>query len=84
MPLYDFKCPEGHETEEIVKFEVDKLPCPTCGLEAIRFIKTAPRVVLDGTDPGFPGAYAAWEKKRAKRLAHERSRSYATPPSERK
>jgi len=83
MPFYDFKCSNGHVFDELVKYEVDKLPCPTCGLEASRQV-SAPMVRLDGTDPSFPGAYDSWERKRAKRIAEERKKSYATPPSERK
>jgi hypothetical protein len=28
---------------------------------------SAPRIRLDGTDAGFPGAYDAWERKRLKK-----------------
>lgn len=76
MPMFDFKCPKGHAFEDLVKSTVDKLPCPTCGLEAQKFLGGAPRVELDGTDEGFPSAYAAWPKKREKQIRWERSRSW--------
>ena len=35
-PIYDFCCPEGHTTEQRAGIEIDKIPCPTCGLPAKR------------------------------------------------
>jgi len=44
--------------------------CPECGKIAKQKIST-PRIALDGTDPSFPGAYMAWEKKHKDQLKHE-------------
>jgi putative FmdB family regulatory protein len=38
MPLYDYRCPEGHLTEVLVTFgqRPDVTPCATCGALALR------------------------------------------------
>jgi putative FmdB family regulatory protein len=36
MPLYDYRCNEGHVTEVRAGYDVKTLPCPTCGREAHR------------------------------------------------
>lgn len=36
MPLYDFRCPEGHVTEQRTATSVDRLACPACGKLAAR------------------------------------------------
>ena len=35
-----------------------------------------PRVALDGTDPGFPGAYSKWADVREQNRAVKTKRSY--------
>lgn len=36
MPLYGFKCPNGHSTEGLRGYTVTSISCPRCGEEAIR------------------------------------------------
>ena len=36
MPLYDFRCPEGHSAERFASFAVSEIACPACGLPARR------------------------------------------------
>ncbi len=69
--LYDFRCTEcQHKFEKLVKPDVLP-PCPKCSNVTKRLI-SAPRIKLSGTDPSFPGEYAKWEKKRAKKAAEDK------------
>lgn len=54
MPLYDFRCPEGHTFERMVRLEnfQDPQHC-TCGEVAARCI-SAPRFSVDYTDYTCP------------------------------
>lgn len=36
MPLYDFKCPQGHVNEKLVKRDTEHIPCPDCQEVATR------------------------------------------------
>jgi putative FmdB family regulatory protein len=36
MPLYDFKCPNGHVTEKLAPATVKNVPCPKCDRSARR------------------------------------------------
>lgn len=36
MPLYDFRCAEGHLTERSAGFSVSEVDCPVCALPARR------------------------------------------------
>lgn len=49
MPLYAYRCPEGHEFEEIRRTaERDKpVPCPCCEYEAER-VQATPSVKVEG------------------------------------
>jgi DNA-directed RNA polymerase subunit RPC12/RpoP len=61
--LRDFKCPECDTTfERFIDSETSVVSC-SCGHLAQRIIGM-PRVTLDGTDPGFPGAYDHWARIR--------------------
>lgn len=61
--LRDFKCKTcGNEFERFIDSETLTSNCK-CGCVADRVIGM-PRVALDGTDPGFPGAYDRWAKIR--------------------
>lgn len=62
--MLEFRCPEHGVFEKLTHRVDTRHPCPTCGEDSNRIIST-PRIRLDGTDPGFPDAYDAWEKKRA-------------------
>tara|TARA_R110000851_G_C12819326_1_gene539398 strand:+ start:189 stop:434 length:246 start_codon:yes stop_codon:yes gene_type:complete len=58
--LFDFKCPKGHVEEKMVTSDITTRKC-SCGLESKRVISPV-RFKLDGTDSGFPDAYAKWGK----------------------
>lgn len=57
MPIYEYKCEDGHLVTALVKIANRKNPqkC-SCGKQA-EFIVSCPTIALDGTDPGFPDAY---------------------------
>lgn len=40
MPLYEYRCQEGHESEELRKYEErdDALACPECGGDMHRIV----------------------------------------------
>ena len=62
--LFDFKCDSCKVTEEkMVTSNVYDFGCGWCGGLMKRVI-SGTSFTLDGTDPGFPTAYAGWEKKR--------------------
>lgn len=64
--LRDFVCEEcGETTERYVDSEITQCICD-CGHTATRIIGM-PHVALDGTDPGFPGAYDKWARVREDR-----------------
>lgn len=75
MLLRDFFCDVcGAEQERYVSSDTTRVPCK-CGHEARRIIGM-PRVSLDGTDPGFPGAYDRWATIRENNAAEKRKKSY--------
>lgn len=64
MPIYQYQCPMcKYISEYSCSISERKEPkgCKKCSSEA-NFIVSAPRVALDGTDPGFPGAYDKWAR----------------------
>jgi len=64
--LRDFQCEKcGNITERFVDTEFTQVICD-CGATAVR-IMGMPKVMLDGTDPGFPGAYDKWARVREQR-----------------
>lgn len=36
MPIFDFKCPQGHTTEKLVKRDTTEIECPVCKEQATR------------------------------------------------
>ena len=71
--LIDLKCPDcGKQTERYI--EDTQVPC-ICGKTMYKVIGM-PRVALDGTDPGFPGAYDKWATIRENNAAEKRKKSY--------
>lgn len=74
MPLYEFVCPHCNAViEKICASDVYVQSCD-CGTLAKRII-SIPTIKLDGTDPGFPGAYMKWgndREKRAEKKARDR------------
>lgn len=76
--LRDFICEHcGKEQERYVEPDVRVVPCQ-CGNDAIRLMGM-PRVSLDGTDPGFPGAYSKWATTREQNARIKGKRSYREP-----
>ncbi len=74
--LRDFMCEKcGTVHERFVSGQVVEVDC-VCGEMAKRMIGM-PRVALDGTDPGFPGAYERWAKVREDRARQNAKKSYA-------
>lgn len=61
MMYFDFRCPDGHVHEALVKSDVMALECPVCGLRAQRQL-SAPLVKLEGVSGDFPGAALKWER----------------------
>jgi len=70
MPIYEYECEDGHRMEAMSKIATrkDSKECE-CGKTA-EFVNSCPTVVLDGTDPGFPGAYSKFEKQHIKESKH--------------
>jgi hypothetical protein len=74
--LRDFCCRScGAVFERYIDNNIEQVTCE-CGGLADRVIGM-PRVALDGTDPGFPGAYAKWGKVREDNARIKSKRSYA-------
>jgi len=74
--LRDFLCEHcGTEKERYIDSDITQIVCDECGNTAIRLIGM-PTVALDGTDPGFPGAFEKWADKRAQRTSVRKSKSY--------
>jgi putative FmdB family regulatory protein len=68
---FDFRCTEcNHRFEDFVKPDVLP-PCPECSGTTKRCI-SAPTIQLSGTDPGFPGEYEKWEKKRRAKASEDK------------
>lgn len=65
MRLYDFRCPDGHVFEELVKSDVHEVRCK-CGQDAVRIISPI-NFHLDGSDTAWPTAHDRWVKE------HERA-----------
>lgn len=72
--MFDFLCEQGHTTESLVDTEEFKSTCKVCGKEAKRLI-SAPRAYLEPFSGAFPGAYHAWNRKRAEKMAHDRKKA---------
>lgn len=73
--MYEFKCSEEHLTEALVDYETTEVLCE-CGEVANRIIST-PRIVLDGTNPTFVGAYDKWARVREEKKKQEAKRNEA-------
>lgn len=65
MRVYDFKCPQDHVEEHVVKdHTVTEHPCH-CGAIGVRQL-SAPPVHLEGYSGSFPGAALKWEREHEK------------------
>lgn len=76
MPIYNYRCSEGHITEHMSKIadREQQIVCE-CGNWA-HYTISAPSVKLEGITGDFPGAYAKWEKNHMQKLKVERKRKY--------
>lgn len=63
--IFDFRCPDGHITEDVVHKDTDNIPCE-CGKIATRII-SGTSFSLPGNDDGFPTAHEKWARE------HERA-----------
>lgn len=72
--MFDFQCEEGHTHEAFVDSEVRNKSCLECGKDAVRLV-SGPQVQLEGITGAFPGAYYAWNRKRAEKYAQERKKN---------
>lgn len=76
--MRDFRCHScGKHTERFIDTETNHITC-MCGNVATRIIGM-PRVSLDGTDPGFPGAYDKWARIREDNARIKSKRSWKQP-----
>lgn len=76
MPIYDYECTQGHRFESFSSMAERDNPieCPECKEVATAVISPV-RSHLSGTDPGLPGAWMKWEKKRAQKMAQEKKQN---------
>lgn len=69
MPLYAYRCPYGHEHENLRSYEqrMTADPCPTCGAPT-EYIISAPHVEPDGVHSYCPNIGSAdnYERKHEK------------------
>jgi len=74
--LFEFRCSScHHDFEELTEY-TQTFTCPKCNSNADKIIST-PRVKLEGWSGSFPGAAAAWDKKRKQQLAKEEKQNAA-------
>jgi hypothetical protein len=77
--LRDYLCEQcGVEEERYIDSAITHLVCDHCGGTMQRLIGM-PRVALDGTDPGFPGAYSKWATTREDNARIKAKRSWKQP-----
>lgn len=75
--MRDFRCERCDlEEERFIDTKITQIVCPECGGTMTRLVGM-PRVALDGTDPGFPGAYDKWARIREDNAKIKARRSYA-------
>lgn len=70
--LYEFQCvgDDHHVFEKFCDENLQTDVCPECG-EASNRIISAVRCNLDPFTGAFPGAYYAWNQKRAQKMKQE-------------
>jgi len=75
MPLYDFRCPEGHVHDTITPVGTKTVVCPECGKEAKQVWLSAPKLDWAGMAMGEnagPEFIDRFEKSHKKRREQER------------
>lgn len=50
MPMYDYRCPFGHETESLERIGTERTTCRVCHLEAWREWRSFANVIGDEID----------------------------------
>lgn len=73
MPLYDFKCDEGHVTELLRPVSVGAVPCPVCGGDAARQIGAA---VVRANYAAIPSSEPEYQTESDKRDLKRRGWDY--------
>lgn len=79
--LYEYICGACNKTSTQLKNVANRDnpdPCEHCGGAVRRAVITPPVVMIDGTDPSFPGAAMKWEKDRQRTMAREQKNLRAT------
>lgn len=76
MPIHDFRCPDGHVHEALVKHGVNERVCPDCGKQAEKKFLTAPKLdwmgMAQGENAG-PEFVARFDKAHKKRREQEQN-----------
>lgn len=76
MPLFEYRCPEGHITERLSNYRQrpDFMTC-RCGLQA-RYRISAPKLdyLHIGVDAAYQTASDRWERMHKEKLEQERKR----------
>ncbi len=74
--LYEFVCvgEEAHLFEKFTDENNRSAVCPQCG-ELSNRITSAVRFDLEPFSGAFPGAYAAWNRKRAEKMKQEQKKN---------
>jgi len=71
---YDFKCPDGHDSEQLVVPGTTQVGCHQCNKTASRML-SMPTIGLEGWSLSFPTAADRWARKHeeAVKVARERN-----------
>lgn len=56
MPMYEFECPEGTITEQLVSLDTKHITCPKCGQKAKKIMSVSVRSLFEfrSGDGSFP------------------------------
>lgn len=68
--LFDFKCTDGHVTEQFIDDKTHKSTCDQCDKPASRIISPV-RSMLDPLSGAFPKATDKWTRNREQRMKIE-------------
>lgn len=82
MPTYEYRCPEGHESEDFVLKMSDaktEITCPTCGAVAARRMSAGSGLVFKGS--GFYITDYGKDGKKDQRTAAKSSEGAASLPA---